>query len=211
MRSPMAQTNGAEMMKSATVARRQVMHEVLGAIALVAAGAGLRLGLQDLPNFAPVAALALFAGYALRNRTLAFAVPLAVMAISDWVIGGYQWHMMLLVYAMLALPVLMGPWLRRLFSFVGRPGRTAWIPAAGLVGCSLLSSILFFLVTNFGVWLSFDLYQPTWAGLLECYAAAIPFFRYTLAGDMTFAFVLFGGYALAMAFGSEPQAVAENA
>ncbi len=62
----------------------------------------------------------------------------------------------------------------------------------------MASSILFFLVTNLGVWLWFGTYGPGFDGLWHCYVAAIPFFRYTLAGDMFFATVLFGSYALAL-------------
>ena len=53
--------------------------------------------------------------------------------------------------------------------------------------CSLLASVLFFLVTNFGCWLWFDLYEHSVSGLVHCYAQALPFFRYTLAGDLVFA------------------------
>ena len=67
----------------------------------------------------------------------------------------------------------------------------------GLVGCSLAASVVFFLVTNFAHWTLYDMYEKSAAGLVHCYAAALPFFRYTLAGDLAFACVLFGGYAVA--------------
>ena len=65
-----------------------------------------------------------------------------------------------------------------------------------LVGCSLTSSLLFFVATNFACWLVSSWYPRSLAGLWQCYVAAIPFFRYTLMGDLFFAGVLFGGYAL---------------
>jgi len=64
-------------------------------------------------------------------------------------------------------------------------------------GAALAGSVLFFVITNFGVWLSSDLYPQTAEGLVVCYVAAIPFFRNTLAGDLLYACVLFGGFALA--------------
>lgn len=162
---------------------------------LVGSGVALRLACRDLPNFAPVAAMALFAGYFFRSSILALLVPLSVMAISDWFLGGYQWGMMALVYGMLALPVAFRSWLRRAFD-LRQPQAIA--PLAGLVSCGLASSLLFFVVTNFGVWCMFGTYDRSLAGLGHCYVAAIPFFRYTLAGDMSFAIMLFGSYALAL-------------
>jgi hypothetical protein len=61
---------------------------------------------------------------------------------------------------------------------------------------AIASSILFFLVSNFGTWLSSGMYQHTFAGLTTCYVAAIPFFQNTVAGDLFFSGLLFGGFAL---------------
>lgn len=162
---------------------------------LVSMGAAARILLPDVPNFAPVAALALFSGYYFRSRLSAFAVPLAVMAISDWFIGTYDAWMMALVYGSLAFPAALGSPLRRWLKMESTT--SPWAAATGLCGCSLGSSVLFFLVTNFGCWLRFDMYESTAAGLAQCYLQALPFFRYTLAGDVLFAVVLFGGYAWA--------------
>ncbi len=161
----------------------------LGVFALIVTlGFAVRVILQDLPNFAPVAAIALFAGFYFRNRVLALCAPLAVMVSSDMIIGGYQWYVMAAVYGMLALPVLMGGALRTVKS----PGKLA----LGLGGCTLAGSLMFFAVTNFAAWFSLG-YALTPVGLAQCYASAIPFFRFTLAGDFAFAVVLFGSYALA--------------
>ncbi len=177
----------------------------LPAIALlVGSGVGLRLACQDLPNFAPVAALALFAGYYFRSARLALCVPLAVMGISDWFVGGYHWGIMAAVYATLAFPVLLRSWLQRTFVLVGRRPSQRLAPLAGLITCSLLSSILFFVVTNLAVWAASDLYPLSWSGLAHCYAAAVPFARYTLAGDLFFAVVLFGTYALSLSATRHP-------
>lgn len=181
--------------------KRAWVWDAAAAAVLITAGVALRLVFRDIPNFAPVAALALFAGYYFRNAAWALLVPLSVMMISDTVLGGYDWPMMLLVYGMLALPVALRGWLRQAFDLRHKSGSQAWAPLAGLFGCGLLSSVLFFVVTNFGVWFFWPgTYERSIAGLWHCYVAAIPFFRYTLAGDLIFAVVLFGSYALALSW-----------
>ena len=70
-------------------------------------------------------------------------------------------------------------------------------PCLRIGGAALASAVLFFVVTNFGVWATSGMYPPTFAGLQACYVAALPFFQNSLAGDLFFAAVLFGGFALA--------------
>ena len=193
--------------------KRQTLVEGVVLTALIVLGVQLRIYFQDLPNFAPVAALALFAGYYFRSWVTAVCVPLGVMAISDLFIGGYDWQMMALVYGMLAVPVALRSPLRRYLD-VKQGGLGRAIGAvSGLVACSLGASLAFFFVTNFGSWLWFDMYEQTSAGLVTCYTQALPFFRYTLTGDLCFAVILFGGYALAsqLGFASRPAAAADSA
>ena len=180
-----------------TQVKRQNFVEGVLFVLLVLVGVQLRIWLQDLPNFAPVAALALFAGYFFRSWLLALCLPLSIMAISDLSIGGYDWRMMALVYGMLALPVAFRSLLRRHLNLDQGGLRSASLAVTGLIGCSLASSVLFFLTTNFGSWLWFNMYEHSVAGLIQCYVMAIPFFRYTLCGDLFFAVVLFSGYAVA--------------
>ncbi len=182
--------------------KRQNLAEGVVLVALISLGALFRILFRDLPNFAPVAGLALFAGYYFRSWSLALCVPLGVMTLSDLVLGGYEWQMMALVYGMLAAPVLLrGPLRKYLNVSQGR-----WSPAcravAGLIACSLGASLAFFFVTNFGSWMWSGIYEMSPAGLLHCYAQALPFFRYTLAGDLFFAVVLFTGYAAAVQMGA---------
>lgn len=181
--------------------KRQTIVEISWFVLLVVAGTLLRIWLESWPNVAPVAAIALFCGYLFRSRLAAACVPLAIMTASDLVIGGHDARMMAVVYAMLAAPVLMSGWLRRGL----RADRAAW-QAAGragltLVSASLTASVLFFLTTNLASWLWFPMYEANWFGLTRCYVQALPFFRATLAGDLFFAVVLFGGYGLACHFG----------
>ncbi len=147
--------------------------------------AGLAVVSRLIPhpmNFAPVAALALFGG-AYFDRRFAFVLPFAVLIVSDFFLGFYDgiaW-----VYGSFFLVSLVGWGLR---------GRKS---VAAVAGSTLLGSVLFFVVTNFGVWLGGGLYSPDMAGLLDCYVAAIPFFRNSLAGDAFYVTLLFGAAELA--------------
>lgn len=174
---------------------RSLGKQWLMVIGLVAASVVVRFAFQSIPNFAPIAAVALFAGFYFRSRWVAAAVPLSAMLITDAFIGGYQPVLMITVYGLLALPVLLSGLVRRVFALGDSPVRSL-LSVGGLVGCSLLASVLFFVATNFVTWYVTPWYPRTAAGLIECYVSALPFFRYTLAGDAFFALTLFGGYAL---------------
>lgn len=135
------------------------------------------------PNFAPIAAMALFGGARFANKRTAFLVPLGAMFISDLFIGLHG--LMPVVYGSFALIVCMGLRLRR------REGVHA------VAGTALAGSVLFFVATNFGVWALGSMYPKTAQGLVACYVAAIPFFGNTIAGDLFYAAALFGSFALA--------------
>ena len=148
----------------------------------IAAAAALRL-VPHPPNFSPIDAMALFSGAYLGRRGIAFVAPLAALVLSDLVLGFY--HGVATVYATVALIVVIGWWL----SSARTPLR---IGAA-----AIMSSVTFFVITNFGMWLFSGFYPVTYAGLVACYTAAIPFFQNTVAGDLFYAVLLFGGFALA--------------
>lgn len=177
---------------------KRTLLEAAVLILMVAAGAASRVFLRDVPNFAPIAAMALFAGYFFRMVWLAPLAPLLAMTISDGIIGGYDWKLMAVVYGMLTLPVCLRPLVRRVLKIERQTRSHAAASLAGLLTCSLGCSLLFFLVTNFACWYGSSWYPQTGAGLAACYAAAIPFFRYTLLGDLFYACTLFGGYTLAV-------------
>jgi hypothetical protein len=192
--------------------KRQTTREVGVFLLLAALGVALRLQFQAIPNFAPVAALALFAGFYFRSRAAAILLPLSVMAMTDAVIGGYHPGVMAGVYVSLAMPVLFGGPLRRRFAPSGNQERSSArgaIAVGGLLGSSLAASVFFFAATNLVHWGLTDMYAKSLAGLVQCYAAALPFFRYTLAGDLGFACVLFGGYALSAMLVPAPVEAAE--
>ncbi len=153
--------------------------------ALCLLAAHLRL-LPHLPNMTPVAALALFGGVYLESARAAFALPLAAMLLSDSLLEmttGEGYHsLMPFVYGSFALIAALGLFLRERFGVLS------------LLAAVLASVGLFFLITNFGVWLMSGLYPPTAAGLLACYAAALPFLKNQLVGDLLYSALLFGGW-----------------
>ncbi len=144
------------------------------------------------PNFSAVAAAALFAGFLFRRNLLAaLAVPLAAMVLSDLMIGGYDWRQMIVVYAALAAPALLG---RRIAAPISNAARAAMVPLS-----SLAASMLFFLASNAAVWAWSGMYDHSPAGFLDCFVSALPFFRYTILGDLAFSLSLFALYAAATA------------
>lgn len=149
---------------------------------LVMAAAASRL-IPHPPNFAPITAVALFGGAYFHDRRLAFLVPLCALFLSDLVIGFYS--QMYVVYGSFSLIVSIGLLLRKRRQ-----------PLA-IAGAALAGSILFFIITNFGVWALGSLYPKTSAGLMACYLAAIPFFQNTLLGDAVYTAILFGGFRVA--------------
>ena len=131
-------------------------------------------------NATPVMAIALFGGTYLSRRW-SIVLPWSIVALTDLVLG---WHN--------TIPFTWGAMILTGILAWGLRDRAT---PARVLGGSLASSLLFFVVTNFGVWLVGGLYPRTAAGLWQCYVAAIPFFRGTLLGDLVFTIVLFGGYA----------------
>lgn len=154
--------------------------------ALVAFGV-LGRWLQPAWNFTPVAAVAGFSAFYFGSAAIALLATFAVLAISNLILPDYQsTGMMLAVFAAYVVPVLLGRGLNRRFS---------WSRLAAL---GVVPPVAFYLATNFAHWALLSQYPHTWAGLLECYAAAVPFFRDgTLAGDVFYTAALFGTYALA--------------
>lgn len=154
---------------------------------LVAVGVAARL-LPHAPNAAPVAAIALFAGWATGRAALGALAAALVMLAADLVIGGHEPGVMATVYLALAAPALIGPRLRRFCS------------ARGLLGGAALgaiaSSLAFYLTTNAAVWAFSGMYPATADGLATSYLAGLPFLRFTLAGDLFWTLAFFGAAVL---------------
>ena len=138
--------------------------------------------LPNIPNFAPIAALALFGGTYLHKK-YALIIPIIAMLIADYFIGFYNPYIMASVYGSFILIGLIGIWLKN----------HKTLP--NIVGGSLFGSIIFFLITNFAVWVvPHSIYPHTIQGLLDSYIMGLPFFRNTIAGDLFYVTIFFGTY-----------------
>jgi hypothetical protein len=142
------------------------------ALALGLAGAAIAGRLLPHPwNFTPLAG-ALMASGAYLGWRYGLLTALASLVVSDYLLGAYDWRLMVVVYAMALLAVAASSWMRN--------GNRL----ARLVLTVFGTSTAFFLATNFAVWLFSAWYPPNISGLLECYSMALPFYRNSLAGDL---------------------------
>lgn len=153
-----------------------------GALCAFVLAAALMRWLPHPPNVAPIGAMALFGGALFARKSVAIAMVFAAMLLGDLLLG---FRPVPIVYVAFAGVVGVG--------FLLRNNRGPW----RIAGASVAGSVLFFVVTNFAVWAGGALFPKTFAGLVACFVAAIPFFHNTLLGDAFFAAVLFGGFALA--------------
>jgi hypothetical protein len=151
------------------------------ALALIVIGILSRL-VPHPPNVTAVVGVTLLGAYAIRNVWLAMLVPLVVMGLADLALG---WHSSaLFTYAGMLCGTFIGRWLLPKFS----PLR--------LGGAAFLASLAFFLISNFGVYLG-GYYGYGLDGFLACYVAAIPFWGYSLIGDLGSTAILFALFVLA--------------
>ncbi len=156
------------------------------AVILTVLGVLSRL-LPHPPNFAPVDSASLFAGARLPAWQ-AYLVPLAIMTITDPILALYygvhpftRWQ--LFTYSSLLICVWIGRQVRSTRSY--------WRIGSAAVACS----IVFFVITNFGAWVTLNQFAATPAGLLQCYIFALPFYKWTLAGDLLYTAAIFGLHA----------------
>ncbi len=160
---------------------------------LILLAAASRLVVHE-PNVAPITAIAIFAAAVLPKKP-AFTLPLIARLVSDVLIGFFSWPLMVAVYASHAAGSLLGLWVKR---------NTGVAKVLSIAGSSLAASVLFFLVTNFAF--LYSEYPHTWAGIVESYTNALPFFRGTLVGDLAYTAALFGAYEAAKYFIAKRQA-----
>lgn len=165
-------------------------------VGMIVAAALSRI-LPHPPNFAPMNAIALFAGAYLADRKIAaITVPLLAMLLSDsalQLLTGWGFHAdMWAIYAVIALITALS------FRLAPSVAQNRTTPA--IAGFSIVASLMFFVLTNFIPWAIHGMngmYPRTADGLVACFVAALPFFQNSLLGDAVYAVVLFGGFALA--------------
>ncbi len=136
------------------------------------------------PNFAPIAAMALFGG-AYLNKRYALLLPLIALFLGDIFIGFYSPVVMFSVYGSFLLVGLIGLWLRNRKN------------PQNVIAAAIISSLLFFLITNASVWI-LGAYPRGIEGLAASYTAGIPFLKNTLLGNLFYSVSFFGGYELAL-------------
>jgi len=151
------------------------MNNKLLIIGLVLLGVLLRF-LPHEPNFVPIGAIALFSGNYLPKK-YAWSIALTIMLITDIFFGFY--------------PIMI--WVYSSYFLISLLRKNSYLKFKKLFLTSLFSSLIFYLITNFGVWISTGLYTKNLQGIYECYLLALPFFRNTLIGDLFYNSIFFLG------------------
>ncbi|MFA6304226.1 MAG: DUF6580 family putative transport protein [Patescibacteria group bacterium] len=159
------------------------IHVIILIVVLAALGIYLRLSPHPA-NFAPIGAIALFAGVYLPKKW-AIILPLGIMLLTDLFLGFYEWQTMLTVYGCLALTFWVGVKIKNHKNFLT------------VASATMATSIIFFMATNFAVWAFSDWYPHNATGLVLNYYLAIPFFRNSLLSDLFFTGFLFGSFEMA--------------
>ena len=156
-------------------------------VVLITLGVAGRL-LPHPPNFTPMAAIALFAGFIFVKRYMAVVAVVAAMLLTDYFAFGYlspDWFAsksMMVVYLALLFPIVFRGFLQKKLGILR------------IAGAALASSTVFFVATNLAVWAFSPMYEKTFTGIVLCYTMAIPFFQNTIAGDMMWSGIIFGSY-----------------
>ncbi|MEZ5004603.1 MAG: DUF6580 family putative transport protein [Chitinophagales bacterium] len=164
-------------------------------VSLIASAIVLSIVLRafpHIPNMAPIAAIALFSGAYFAKKQWAFVITFLALFLSDavlhiqYLIGVREfvgfYPNMIFVYTGIAMVIGIGLLMRNK------------VNAFTVLGGALSGSVLFYIISNFGVWLMGTMYSKTFAGLIECYVAGIPFYRGTLMGDVIYSAILFGAF-----------------
>lgn len=137
--------------------------------------------LSSIPNFSPIASVALFSGFYFSNKKLALIIPILCMLISDFIIGFHS--LMWAVYLSFSIIVVMGFFMKN-----ASPRK--------VILNSIWSSILFFFITNFAVWAVGSFYPKDINGLILCFTMGLPFLKYTFLSSIIFSTILFGGFEI---------------
>jgi hypothetical protein len=146
--------------------------------------------IPHMPNFTPIGAMALFGGAYLKNRYHAFLIPMISLWLSDlilnnfifsfyseftWFYPGFLWQ-----YISFILIIVIGHLFLKKLNF------------KNIFITTISSSLLFFIITNLGVWISGSMYTLDFQGLISCYIMALPFLKGTLLGFICYSTLLFG-------------------
>lgn len=168
-----------------------------GIIVLMVVAAAATRFMPHPPNFTPIGGMALFGAAHFAKKYWAYLIPFLALWLSDLILNnvvysspdGFTWitSFGLWNFAAFGMIVFLGS---NILKKINLPN---------IIGASVIGSLVFFLITNFGVWASdpLNMYADNIAGLTAAVAAGLPFFWNTLAGDIVYVGVLFGGYEIA--------------
>ena len=171
---------------------KQPVSSILIAVLLILAAAISRVIMYP-HNFSPMIGIAIFAGAVIHDKRLAFALPLFSMLLSDLMFevfkiapGFWGWGQ-LVGYGIFALVTFMAFSMKK-------------INPVNIAGYSILSSVIFFLLSNTSFYIFdnplYHTYPQNFNGFVDCFVQALPFFRTSLVADLVYSGVLFGSYYL---------------
>lgn len=148
------------------------------------------------PNFAPIGAMALFGAAYFSQRYLAFLIPIVSMWLSDLILNNVIYAKYFSAFAWVTPGFY---WTYGAFVLIGITGFALLkkVKVQNLFFASLMASLVFFIVSNFGVWASTNMYPKDFKGLLICYTAGLPFLKNTILGDLIYTAALFGSFEFA--------------
>ncbi|TNE78902.1 MAG: hypothetical protein EP332_13020 [Bacteroidetes bacterium] len=144
-------------------------------------------------NFTPIAAIAMFGAAYLERKSIAFIIPILSIYLSNLVIDNVMYQHDSFVWMAPSFPWVAGSLV--LISLMSQFTLNK-VSAGRVLGSSLAASVIFFIISNFGMWQGSGIYSHDMTGLVMCYNAAIPFFGWTVAGDLVYTTAMFGGFAL---------------
>ena len=128
------------------------------------------------PHFTPLIAAVIFLPYILEDKRGILMIPLAVLLITDYILGFYQ--QMLWVYGSIILLSSLSLIFHKK-SFIR------------LLTLSFFAPSIFFIITNFGVWYGSSIYSQNTTGFFQCYFNAIPFYANHLISTVLFSLVFY--------------------
>ena len=148
-------------------------------------------------NFTPMTAIALLSAHAFKNKWIAIGLPLLSFWVSDLIINNFIYAGYYESFRIFSPGLL---WVYGSVACISIMGRFALKKTNPIkIGLSSIAgSVIFFILTNFGVWAMSIMYAKSFAGLIQCYTVAIPFFGGTLAGALVYSTVLFSSYSLVL-------------
>ena len=126
-------------------------------------------------NFTPILAVGIFSGFYFRNFLLGLSIVIFSMFLGDLYLGFHS--TMFFTYISLVVAVILGLYIKH-FRFTE------------ILFSGLISSVCFFIITNFGAWLTLEMYEKNFTGLLQSYVLAIPFFHNTVISTFLYLIVL---------------------